>query len=48
LFNQARRDLEALGATPVITSFPMLEKYDKKLYPGQSANVEGYQSLDEH
>lgn len=42
LFNQARRDLEALGATLIETTFPLLEKYDKKLYPGQSANVEGF------
>lgn len=42
LFAQARRDLEALGATLVETTFPLLEKYDKKLYPGQSANVEGF------
>ncbi|KAK7419261.1 hypothetical protein QQX98_003413 [Neonectria punicea] len=41
LFNRARADLEALGATVIESDFPLLEQYTKKDFPGQSANVPG-------
>ncbi|KAF4454824.1 amidase family protein [Fusarium austroafricanum] len=41
LFNQARRDLECLGATLVEVDFPLVEQYTKKDFPGQGTNVPG-------
>ncbi|KAH7143540.1 amidase signature domain-containing protein [Dactylonectria macrodidyma] len=41
LWNQARADLESLGATVVETDFPLMEQYTKKDFPGQSSNVPG-------
>lgn len=41
LWQQARADLEALGATVVETDFPMVENYTKQDRPGQSVNVPG-------
>ncbi|KAH7002407.1 amidase signature domain-containing protein [Ilyonectria destructans] len=44
LWNQARVDLESLGATVVETDFPLMEQYTKKDFPGQSSNVPGISS----
>lgn len=44
LWNQARVDLESLGATVVETDFPLMEQYAKKDFPGQSSNVPGISS----
>ncbi|KAF7551749.1 hypothetical protein G7Z17_g4805 [Cylindrodendrum hubeiense] len=44
LWNQARADLESLGATVVETDFPLMEQYTKKDFPGQSSNVPGISS----
>ncbi|KAF4301708.1 glu asp-tRNA amidotransferase subunit a [Botryosphaeria dothidea] len=41
LWEQARADLEALGATVLETGFPLFEQYTAKDFPGQSANVPG-------
>ncbi|KAH7159540.1 amidase signature domain-containing protein [Dactylonectria estremocensis] len=41
LWNQARADLESLGATVVETDFPLMKHYTKKDFPGQSSNVPG-------
>lgn len=39
LWDRARADLESLGATIIETDFPVLEKYTKQDFPGQSVNV---------
>ncbi|KAI8239710.1 Glutamyl-tRNA(Gln) amidotransferase subunit A [Colletotrichum sp. SAR 10_96] len=39
LWEQARADLETLGATIIETDFPMVENYSKQDFPGQAANV---------
>ncbi|GJC90953.1 glutamyl-tRNA(Gln) amidotransferase subunit A [Colletotrichum liriopes] len=44
LWEQARVDLEALGARVTETDFPLVENYSKQLFPGQSANVDGIPS----
>lgn len=44
LWNQARVDLESLGATMIETDFPLMEQYTKKDFPGQSSNVPGISS----
>ncbi|KAF4830476.1 Glutamyl-tRNA(Gln) amidotransferase subunit A [Colletotrichum tropicale] len=41
LWEQARADLETLGATIIETDFPMVENYSKQDFPGQAANVPG-------
>ncbi|CAH0014448.1 unnamed protein product, partial [Clonostachys rhizophaga] len=41
LWDVARRDLEAAGATVVETDFPPLEQYTKQDFPGQNYNVLG-------
>lgn len=41
LWEQARADIEALGASVVETGFPLFEQYTAKDFPGQSANVPG-------
>lgn len=41
LFDRARRDLEALGATVVEVEFPLVEQYEKQDFPGQASNVPG-------
>jgi Asp-tRNA(Asn)/Glu-tRNA(Gln) amidotransferase A subunit family amidase len=41
LWLKARTTLESLGATVVETDLPLVDNYEKKLYPGQSANVPG-------
>lgn len=41
LWERARTTLESLGATVVETDFPLLEKYTKQDFPGQSCNVPG-------
>ncbi|KAJ5460930.1 uncharacterized protein N7458_002482 [Penicillium daleae] len=41
LWGKARTVLESLGATIVETDFPLLEKYVKEDFPGQSCNVPG-------
>ncbi|KAK2737459.1 amidase family protein [Colletotrichum kahawae] len=41
LWEQARADLEALGASIIETDFPMVENYSKQDFPGQAANVPG-------
>ncbi|KAI1871237.1 uncharacterized protein JN550_004682 [Neoarthrinium moseri] len=41
LFRAALRDLEALGATVVETSFPLYAQYTKQDFPGQATNVPG-------
>ncbi|KZL84419.1 amidase family protein [Colletotrichum incanum] len=44
LWEQARVDLEALGAKITETDFPLVENYSKQLFPGQAANVDGITS----
>ncbi|WYZ46804.1 hypothetical protein EsH8_IX_001029 [Colletotrichum jinshuiense] len=44
LWEQARFDLEALGAKITETDFPLVENYSKKLFPGQAANIPGIPS----
>ncbi|KAK6218652.1 amidase [Colletotrichum tabaci] len=44
LWEQARIDLEALGAKVTETDFPLAENYSKQLYPGQAANIPGIPS----
>lgn len=41
LWEKARTILELLGATIVETDFPLLEKYVRQDFPGQSCNVHG-------
>ncbi|KAJ0114222.1 glu asp-trna amidotransferase subunit a [Diaporthe amygdali] len=41
LWDRARSDLESLGAVIVETDFPLLEKYSRQDFPGQSVNVPG-------
>lgn len=41
LWEKARATLESLGATIVETDFPLLEKYVRQDFPGQSCNVRG-------
>ena len=42
LWNIARADLEALGATIItITEFPLVTNYERESFPGQSVNVPG-------
>ncbi|OLN86007.1 Glutamyl-tRNA(Gln) amidotransferase subunit A 2 [Colletotrichum chlorophyti] len=44
LWEQARADLEALGAIVTETDFPLVENYHRQLYPGQAANIPGIPS----
>ncbi|KAJ5456125.1 amidase family protein [Penicillium daleae] len=39
LFEKARTILQSMGATTIETDFPLLEKYVKQDFPGQSCNV---------
>ncbi|KAH7175476.1 amidase signature domain-containing protein [Dactylonectria macrodidyma] len=41
LWNRARKDLEALGATVIETDFPLFENYTRQDFPGQGMNVPG-------
>lgn len=41
LWDQARVDLESLGAAVIESDFPVFEMYTKQDFPGQSANVPG-------
>lgn len=41
LWDSVQKTLESLGATVIATDFPLLEKYTKKDFPGQSCNVPG-------
>jgi Asp-tRNA(Asn)/Glu-tRNA(Gln) amidotransferase A subunit family amidase len=41
LWDQAKIDLEVLGASIVETDFPLVENYMKQLFPGQAANIPG-------
>ncbi|KAM0432229.1 hypothetical protein ACHAPT_004767 [Fusarium lateritium] len=41
LWDQARQDLESLGATVIETDFPLFENYTRQDFPGQSVNVPG-------
>ena len=42
LWKQARRDLEALGATVFQTDFPLVTKYEDDSISGHANNVEGF------
>ena len=42
LWNRARQDLEALGATVVETDFPLATTYEDDSVSGQANNVEGF------
>lgn len=44
LWKKTRATLESLGAIVIETDFPLLEKYTKKDFPGQSCNVTGMPS----
>ncbi|KXH66891.1 amidase [Colletotrichum salicis] len=44
LWEQARVDLETLGAKITETDFPLVENYSTQLFPGQAANVPGIPS----
>ncbi|KAL0932577.1 amidase family protein [Colletotrichum truncatum] len=44
LWEQARADLEALGAVIIETDFPLVENYSKKNFSGQAASVVGMPS----
>ncbi|KAM0552444.1 hypothetical protein ACHAPJ_008005 [Fusarium lateritium] len=39
LWDRARKDLEALGATVIETDFPLFENYTRQDFPGQGMNV---------
>ncbi|OOF94545.1 hypothetical protein ASPCADRAFT_170572 [Aspergillus carbonarius ITEM 5010] len=41
LWDRARKDLEALGATVIETDFPLFENYTRQDVPGQAMNVPG-------
>lgn len=44
LWNQARKDLEALGATVIEMDFPLVTNYEDDSVSGQANNVEGFKS----
>lgn len=41
LWEVARKDLEALGASVIETDFPLFENYTRQEFPGQAMNVPG-------